>query len=231
MSDSQEPLLIRPAATVAVVRDSGDGIELLMLRRNRELAFAGGAWVFPGGAVEVNETPVAAAVRECVEECGIHLPESALVEYAHWTTPTSGMSRRFATHFYCAQVDTAAQVKIDEGEIHEYHWTSAKQALAQHHRGEFKIMPPTYLSLILFGRYANCAELLAALDSVEPYRVEPKIVRAESCLVSLYPGDSGFDQGVPVEGGAVHRCWFYPEGFSYQHSGADVGWRAMDRCE
>ena len=231
MSDSQEPLLIRPAATVAVVRDSGDGIELLMLRRNRELAFAGGAWVFPGGAVEVNETPVAAAVRECVEECGIHLPESALVEYAHWTTPTSGMSRRFATHFYCAQVDTAAQVKIDEGEIHEYHWTSAKQALAQHHRGEFKIMPPTYLSLLLFSRYTSCAELLIALDSVEPYRVEPKMARIESGLVSLYPGDSGFESGEPAENGALHRCLCHTEGFSYQHSGADVGWRAMDRCE
>ena len=231
MSHSQEPCLIRPAATVAVVRDSESGIELLMLRRNHELAFAGGAWVFPGGAIEAGETPVAAAVRECTEECGIHLSESALVEYAHWTTPASGMSRRFATHFYCAQVDSASAVNIDEGEIHQYRWMSAKHALDQHHRGDFKIMPPTYLSLLMFGRYTNCGELLAALSGVEPYRVEPKIVSAESALVSLYPGDSGFETADPAKVGALHRCWFHPEGFSYQHSGSDVGWRAMDRCE
>src|SRR5262249_4861335 len=36
-----------PAATVVLVRDGVDGLETLMLRRDAQLVFAGGAWVFP----------------------------------------------------------------------------------------------------------------------------------------------------------------------------------------
>ena len=44
-----------PAATTVLVRDGADGIEVLMCRRNSKLAFAGGAWVFPGGVLVVGE--------------------------------------------------------------------------------------------------------------------------------------------------------------------------------
>lgn len=46
---------IRPAATVIIARDrDGDsnGIEIFMLRRSSQSAFAGGMYVFPGGKVE-----------------------------------------------------------------------------------------------------------------------------------------------------------------------------------
>ncbi|MFI5035876.1 MAG: NUDIX domain-containing protein [Acidimicrobiales bacterium] len=42
----------RPAATVLVLRDATDGFEVLMLRRNLNSDFVGGAYVFPGGAVD-----------------------------------------------------------------------------------------------------------------------------------------------------------------------------------
>jgi 8-oxo-dGTP pyrophosphatase MutT (NUDIX family) len=42
----------RPAATAMVLRDAGDGFEVLMLRRNLDSVFVPGAHVFPGGAVE-----------------------------------------------------------------------------------------------------------------------------------------------------------------------------------
>ena len=41
-----------PAATVVVLRDGPDGVEVLMLRRDRDLSFAGGMWVFPGGRID-----------------------------------------------------------------------------------------------------------------------------------------------------------------------------------
>lgn len=43
---------IRPAATLVVVRDGGDGIEVCVLRRRAASVFVGGAFVFPGGAVD-----------------------------------------------------------------------------------------------------------------------------------------------------------------------------------
>ncbi len=41
-----------PAATVILLRDSADGPEILMVQRGDNLAFAGGALVFPGGRVD-----------------------------------------------------------------------------------------------------------------------------------------------------------------------------------
>ncbi len=41
-----------PAATVVVLRDGPDGPEVLMLKRDQGLSFAGGMWVFPGGRID-----------------------------------------------------------------------------------------------------------------------------------------------------------------------------------
>ena len=43
---------VRDAATVMLVRDGGAGLEVFMLRRNLKSDFVGGAYVFPGGAVD-----------------------------------------------------------------------------------------------------------------------------------------------------------------------------------
>lgn len=43
---------LRDAATVLIVRDGDDGLEVFMLRRNLKSDFVGGAYVFPGGAVD-----------------------------------------------------------------------------------------------------------------------------------------------------------------------------------
>ena len=49
--DGATPPIPRPAATVVLVRDSGDGLEVLLTLRPPHLTFMGGATVFPGGAV------------------------------------------------------------------------------------------------------------------------------------------------------------------------------------
>jgi 8-oxo-dGTP pyrophosphatase MutT (NUDIX family) len=47
-----ETLIPRPAATVMTIRDRPNGYEILMLRRNLRSDFVGGAYVFPGGALD-----------------------------------------------------------------------------------------------------------------------------------------------------------------------------------
>jgi 8-oxo-dGTP pyrophosphatase MutT (NUDIX family) len=42
----------RPASTLLVLRDTVAGVEVLMVRRNLRSDFVGGAFVFPGGAVD-----------------------------------------------------------------------------------------------------------------------------------------------------------------------------------
>jgi 8-oxo-dGTP pyrophosphatase MutT (NUDIX family) len=89
-----EPVPARPAATVLLVRDGESGLEVFMVARHREIDFASGALVFPGGSLEPGDHAIAAdgarcglgggldergrairvaAVRETFEECGVLL--------------------------------------------------------------------------------------------------------------------------------------------------------------
>ncbi|MCV7176403.1 NUDIX hydrolase [Mycolicibacterium sphagni] len=52
VTDKPEPLPIRPAATVMLIRDTPDGVEVFLMRRHRAMEFAGGVMVFPGGGVD-----------------------------------------------------------------------------------------------------------------------------------------------------------------------------------
>ena len=55
-----EILVPRPAATVLTLRDAPAGYEILMLRRNLNSDFVGGAYVFPGGGVDLDDAGPAA---------------------------------------------------------------------------------------------------------------------------------------------------------------------------
>jgi 8-oxo-dGTP pyrophosphatase MutT (NUDIX family) len=62
----------RPAATLLVIRDGDDGIEVVMTTRAVAADFAANALVFPGGRVEPSDgTPEHAAIRETWEEAGL----------------------------------------------------------------------------------------------------------------------------------------------------------------
>ncbi|MDI3307144.1 MAG: NUDIX hydrolase [Acetobacteraceae bacterium] len=81
MSDKVVPA--RPASTVLLLRDGAEGLEVFMVVRHREIEFAGGALVFPGGRVEEADAALAgpdpldpyriAGIRETFEECGVLL--------------------------------------------------------------------------------------------------------------------------------------------------------------
>src|SRR5438309_897669 len=97
----------RLAATVIVLRGGGELLEVLLVKRNPGARFMGGAWVFPGGAVDRGEgqgqdAVRAAGLRELEEEAGIRLagPEE-LVPFSRWITPAQ-VKIRFDTWFYLA---------------------------------------------------------------------------------------------------------------------------------
>lgn len=73
---------VRPASTVMLVRDTSAGPEVFMLRRTTKAVFAGGMYVFPGGKVDAGDGEgddafLVAAIRECYEEAGVLLAETA----------------------------------------------------------------------------------------------------------------------------------------------------------
>src|ERR671914_614708 len=85
----------RQAASILVLRDSSGGPEVLLVQRNPEQRFMGGAWVFPGGALHAEDADhAAAAARELREEAGVTLPEGAdVVAWSRWITPQEVKAR------------------------------------------------------------------------------------------------------------------------------------------
>ncbi len=93
MSDASKkvPAIPRPAATVVILRDGREGIEVFMVVRHHEIDFASGALVFPGGKVDEADADPAwaelapssasaheraflvASARETFEEAGLML--------------------------------------------------------------------------------------------------------------------------------------------------------------
>ncbi|MET0615167.1 MAG: NUDIX domain-containing protein, partial [Thermoleophilaceae bacterium] len=94
----------RQAASLILLRDSADGAEVLLVQRNPQQRFMGGAWVFPGGAVHDAEDTdhAAAAVRELEEEAGIALGDGEAVAFSRWITPRE-VTVRFDTWFFVAE--------------------------------------------------------------------------------------------------------------------------------
>ena len=112
----------RQAASVIVLRGGADGLEVLLLRRNPDARFMGGAWVFPGGAVDGDESHRVAAVREVEEEAGLRLPDpAALVRFSRWITPPQ-ITTRFDTHFFLATAPPGQEPRADGEEMVDLGW-------------------------------------------------------------------------------------------------------------
>src|SRR5689334_810623 len=112
----------RPAASVIVLRESEDGPEVLLVQRTPKARFMGGAWVFPGGAVDEGETAEQTARRELGEEAAIELtPEAALTPFSRWITP-AGLKTRFDTWFFVVEAPAGAEPRVDGAECVDASW-------------------------------------------------------------------------------------------------------------
>jgi len=97
----KEPVVPRPAATIAILREAAEGFQVLMMQRSMKADFMPGAYVFPGGGIEREDSDPSlfelcsglddaaasrllrvehgglrywiGAIRECFEEAGVLL--------------------------------------------------------------------------------------------------------------------------------------------------------------
>jgi 8-oxo-dGTP pyrophosphatase MutT (NUDIX family) len=162
---------VRDAATVILVRDRPE-LHVFVLRRNPALDFAPGATVFPGGAVDPTDAPVAAALgvdefraaaaRECLEECGIPLDPRELVEFARWITPV-GSPRRYDTRFFVTRAPDGHEGGHDGSELVESAWMRPTDVLRAFADGRIDLILPTQRSLEVLARFERVDALLAEL--------------------------------------------------------------------
>lgn len=68
----------RPAATVVLLRDGQERLEVLLVRRHDNVAFMGGAHVFPGGRVESTDTLPDTAIDPALDASIARMPDDPL---------------------------------------------------------------------------------------------------------------------------------------------------------
>ena len=103
----------RRVAVVCLVDRQG---RILMQHRSADAKVSAGQWALPGGKIEADETPDAAARREVLEETGIVIPD---VEHL-WTGTRPSVSTPdglVEMHVFCAPTEARQEdVVLGEGQ-------------------------------------------------------------------------------------------------------------------
>ncbi len=95
-----------------LLRESSDvGVEVFMMRRTTKAAFAGGMYVFPGGAVDAEDSSYEiAAIRECFEEAGVLLARTATGTTVRFDDPVS--HDRFTTYRHAVHAGERSMTSV-----------------------------------------------------------------------------------------------------------------------
>lgn len=221
-----------PAATVLPLRDTDSGLEVLMLRKNSEIAF-GGMWVFPGGRVDPDDDDPdlpgdelaaarRAAAREALEEADLIVEPGAMVPFSHWTPPEVSVHgpKRFATWFFAcrAPVGEAGEVTIDGGEIHDDEWVRPMDMLGRRDDGEIQLAPPTFVTLNDLAGHQDVDAVLAAAAGRTPPRYLTRVGQLDGALVTMWAGDAGYDSGDAETPGPRNRVVMTDGAWVYERS-------------
>ena len=187
----------RPAASVIVIRQSPEGPEVLLVQRTPKARFMGGAWVFPGGAVDEGETPEQTARRELAEEAAIALPPAAtLIPFSRWITP-AGLKTRFDTWFFVVEAPPDAAPRVDGAECVDVRWIRPQHALDEGAAERLQLVFPTIKHLEQLARFPSVAATIDAAREREVNPVQPRVVVDGDSPTVVLPGEPGFDAADP----------------------------------
>jgi 8-oxo-dGTP pyrophosphatase MutT (NUDIX family) len=193
-----EETVPRLAATVILLRGGEQTLEVLLVRRNPEARFMGGAWVFPGGAVDRAEGAgqaalKAAAIRELHEEAGIELDDpGSLVPFSRWITPAQ-VKTRFDTWFYLTPAPANADPTPDGSEIVDARWTAPDAALEASRAGQLFMVFPTIKHLEQLAGFRSAEELLGHARGRDVQPVQPRVIVSGETARIVLPGELGYE--------------------------------------
>ena len=213
----------RQAASVIVLRGGAAALEVLLLRRNPAARFMGGAWVFPGGAVDPSDVAASpacageagligkgervegasrlagetglrtAAIREVEEEAGLTLPDPAALVRFSRWITPPEIAIRFDTHFFLAPAPPDQQPQADGAEMVDLAWHAPSAALASYGRGELELVFPTIKHLEQLAGFASADALLEWAAGREVVAVQPRVLVTGETSRIVLPGEPGYE--------------------------------------
>lgn len=195
-----------------------------MVRRNDQVAFMAGSYVFPGGRVDDSDRPAAgaslpppvfrdlsaedeaayrnAAVRELQEEANVTIGPADVHPFAHWVTPEIEI-RRYDTRFFLARMPDGQIAKHDEGETTALEWLTPREAIDRFNRKELLLPPPTYTSIVQLAPRTSIDDVFQWAKRRKIARVMPGFFKNGDEVTLTLPGDPTFpaipDWDVPEE--------------------------------
>ncbi|HYI37849.1 MAG TPA: NUDIX domain-containing protein, partial [Thermoleophilaceae bacterium] len=177
-----------------LLRDAAGGPEVLLVQRNPEQRFMGGAWVFPGGALDDGDDDERhTAVRELAEEAGIELASGTeLCRYSRWITPAQ-VKVRFDTHFFVARAPESAEAAVDGSECVDARWLRPADALEAGRADELLLVFPTIKHLEQLAEHSSVQEALDSARERKVLPVEPKVLVDGGVASVVLPGEPGYD--------------------------------------
>jgi 8-oxo-dGTP pyrophosphatase MutT (NUDIX family) len=189
-----EATVPRGSATLILLRDTDEGPEVLLVQRNPEQKFMGGAWVFPGGATAPeDENERVTATRELEEEAGIDLSDShELVRFSRWITPAQ-VKIRFDTHFFVAEAPEYSEPTVDGSECVDWRWIRPRDALELHRNEELMLVFPTIKHLEQLARFRSVSDVLEHARASRVLPVEPRVLVDGGVATVVLPGEEGYD--------------------------------------
>lgn len=216
-----------PAATVMLLRDADEGLQVLLMRRHAASGVLGGVHVFPGGKLDPADrtlptTDVSAAhvqalaepaldaataaalylaaVRETCEECGLRLDVASLWPWSRWITPRqpSVTNKRFDTRFFVAAAPADQEARHDNHEATEAVWLTPREGLQRYWDGAIDLAPPQIMSLAQLAKLSDVPQALAFARSRSPALIAPETFDEDGHRVICYPGDPRHSIATPV---------------------------------
>lgn len=155
MKERDKPI---PAAAVAFVRDTEQGIEVYLSRRPAHFRYYPGAFVFPGGRFDPDDDDIrATARREVCEEIGIEIDPQRLVPLRDiHTSAHAGPVYHMLTFAYPVEADFNTTLNAEE--VEEEMWIAAGEALRR-----FELPYQIRAAVFTIAQFRTIADLFGTL--------------------------------------------------------------------
>ena len=148
------------ALVCAAVRETFEESGVLLAGESPETVVAdttGADWEADRAALEAREL----ALTEFLDRRGLTLRTDLLGVWAGWLTPVFE-PRRYRTWFFVADLPEGQRTRDVSTESDQVTWLPAMQAVADVESEQMFMLPPTYLTCLEVGQYADPAGVLEA---------------------------------------------------------------------